>query len=206
MLPCSDRPLKRRHGLTRAPSSFDLRQNFVVSYRYDLPLDKLFGHSNRATKGWALSGITRFSSGLPVTLINPNDTALIGSFNNGVNGVGFSDLDVAGPIQLNSNPRNGQPYFNPAVFSIPALGSPGTASRRLFHGSGMENWDIALLKETNFTESKVLEFRWETFNTFNHAQFFGANSVDGNINDATFGQVVSAMSPRLMQLALKFHF
>lgn len=46
----------------------------------------------------------------------------------------------------------------------------------------------------------------ETFNTFNHPQFFGANSVDGNINDTTFGQVVSAMSPRLMQAALKFRF
>jgi hypothetical protein len=52
----------------------------------------------------------------------------------------------------------------------------------------------------------VLEFRVETFNTFNHAQFFGANSVDGNINDSTFGQVINAMSPRLMQAALKFRF
>ena len=51
----------------------------------------------------------------------------------------------------------------------------------------MANWDIALLKETSFTETKVLEFRMESFNTFNHPQFFGANSVDGNINDTTFG-------------------
>jgi hypothetical protein len=159
------------------------------------------------TNGWAISGITRFSSGLPVTLVNPNDTALIGSFNNGVNGVGFSNLDVApGPLQLNGKPGNGQPYFNTALFSIPALGSPGNASRRLFYGPGMDNWDIALLKETHFTESKVLEFRMETFNTFNHAQFFGANSVDGNINDSTFGQVINATSPRLMQVALKLHF
>jgi hypothetical protein len=70
----------------------------------------------------------------------------------------------------------------------------------------MDNWDIALLKETYFTETKVLEFRMETFNTFNHAQFFGAGSVDGNINSSTFGQVVSAMAPRLMQAALKLRF
>jgi hypothetical protein len=195
------------YNLTRAPSSFDIRNNFVASYRYDLPLAKLFRHSNGATNGWAISGITRFSSGLPVTLINPNDTSLIGSFNNGVNGVGFSDLGVArGPLQLNHNPRNGQPYFNTALFSLPALGSPGNADRRFFYGPGMNNWDLALLKETHFSESKVLEFRLETFNTFNRAQFFGANSVDGNINDTTFGQVVSAMSPRLMQAALKFRF
>jgi hypothetical protein len=193
--------------LTRAPSSFDIRNNFVVSYRYDLPFAKLFHHANRATEGWAISGITRFSSGLPVTLINPNDTSLIGTFNNGVNGVGFSDLNVVpGPLEINTNPRNGQPAFNTALFSLPPLGSPGNADRRFFYGPGMNNWDMALLKEVKFSESKVLEFRMETFNTFNHAQFFGANSVDGNINDTTFGQVVSAMSPRLMQAALRFRF
>lgn len=194
------------YSLTRAPSSFDIRQDVVLSYRYDLPFDKLFGHSNRATKGWALSGITRYSTGVPVTLVNPNDTALIGSFNNGVNGVGFSGLNVSSPVQINSNPRNGEPYFDPSDFSLPALGSPGTASRRFFYGPGLSNWDIALLKDVSFSESKVLELRWETFNTFNHAQFFGANSVDGNFNDSTFGRVVSAMPPRLMQVALKFRF
>lgn len=195
------------YGLTRAPSSFDIKQNFVATYRYDLPIAKLLHHSNKMTAGWALSGITRFSSGLPVTLVNPNDTSLIGSYNNGVNGLGFSDLNVSsGPLNINTNPRSGQPYFNTSLFSLPALGSPGNASRRLFYGPGMDNWDVALLKETRFSESKALEFRLETFNTFNHAQFFGANTVDGNINDATFGQVISAMSPRLVQLGLKFRF
>lgn len=195
------------YGLTRAPSSFDIRQNFVASYRYDLPFDRLFHHSNKASRGWAITGITRFSTGLPVTLLNPNDTALIGSFNNGVNGVGFSDLNVApGPLDLNSNPGNGKPYFNTSLFSLPPLGSPGNADRRFFYGPSMDNWDIALLKETYFSETKVLEFRMETFNTFNHAQFFGPNTVDGNINDSTFGQIVSAMAPRQMQAALKFRF
>jgi hypothetical protein len=195
------------YNLTRALSSFDIRQNFVATYRYNLPFQKLFRHDNRWTSGWAVSGVTRFSTGLPVTLINPNDTALIGTFNNGVNGNAFSDLDVAsGALDINHNPRNGQPYFNASLFGLPALGSPGDASRRFFYGPGISNWDVALLKDTALTESKGLEFRLETFNTFNHAQFFGATSVDGNINDSTFGQVVSAMPPRLMQAALKFRF
>jgi hypothetical protein len=195
------------YQLSRVPSSFDIRNNFVASFSYNLPFGKLFHTANRATQGWALSGIARVSSGLPVTLVNPNDTALIGSYNNGVNGVGYAGLDAApGPLQLNQNPGNGQPYFNTSMFSIPPLGSLGTAARRFFYGPGMDNWDIALLKQTHITESKVLEFRWETFNTFNHPQFLGANSVDGNINDPTFGQVISAMPPRLMQVSLKFRF
>jgi hypothetical protein len=56
------------------------------------------------------------------------------------------------------------------------------------------------------SEAKSLQLRLEAFNIFNHAQFFGAQSVDGNISTATFGQVVSADPPRLVQLAGKFSF
>ena len=35
-------------------------------------------------------------------------------------------------------------------------------------------------------------FRVEAFNVFNHAQFNGPSSVDGNIGSSTFGNVVSA--------------
>jgi hypothetical protein len=51
-----------------------------------------------------------------------------------------------------------------------------------------------------------LNLRFETFNTFNYAQFAGNGSVDGNINDATFGQVLKAAPPRISQVALKFLF
>jgi hypothetical protein len=51
-----------------------------------------------------------------------------------------------------------------------------------------------------------VQFRLEAFNVFNHAQFFGPQSVDGNISSATFGRVVSAASPRLLQAGLKFTF
>ena len=63
----------------------------------------------------------------------------------------------------------------------------------------MSNFDMALLKNLRLTESKSLQFRLEGFNVFNHAQFFGTQAVDGNISSGTFGQVVSAMAPRLVQ-------
>ena len=70
----------------------------------------------------------------------------------------------------------------------------------------MRNVDLALQKNIRVTESKALRFAPKTFNTFNHAQFFGAAAVDGNISDATFGQLVNSMPPRLVQLTLKFIF
>jgi hypothetical protein len=67
---------------------------------------------------------------------------------------------------------------------------------------------MALLKNVRLNESKSLQFRLEGFNVFNHAQFFGPQSVDGNIADlgSTFGQVVSAQPARILQLGAKFVF
>ena len=87
-----------------------------------------------------------------------------------------------------------------------ALGTPGNSPRRFFYGPGINNFDIAVLKSLALTESKSLQLRVEAFNAFNHAQFYGPSAVDGNINSSTFGQVLSAAPPRLVQLGAKFIF
>ncbi len=194
-------------SLSKALSSFDVKHNFVVSYSYQIPFERVFGVSNGWTQGWEISGITRFSSGLPVTLINFGDNSLLGSEPNGINNFGVDEPDYSGgPLNLNQNPRNGQSYFNATQFPENALGTPGNSKRRFFYGPGLDNYDIALLKNVHLTESKSLQFRIEAFNIFNHAQFFGPQSADGNIDSSTFGQVVSAQPPRLVQLAAKFNF
>jgi hypothetical protein len=199
-------------SLSRALSAFDLKHNFVVSYAYELPFEKLFSASNRWAssqwiRGWTLSGITHFSSGFPVTLLNYGDNSLLGAEPNGINNYGVDEPQYApGPLHLNSNPRNGEPFFNTSLFTLQPLGTPGNAGRRFFHGPGLDNYDMALAKRVPLSESKSLEFRLEGFNIFNHAQFFGPTSVDGNINSSTFGEVVGAGAPRLMQAAVKFVF
>jgi hypothetical protein len=194
-------------SLTRALSAWDLTHNLVATYRYDLPFERWFKRSNRWTEGWAISGITRVSTGFPVTFHADGDNSLTGSIPNGVNNHSTDLPDYNGaPLNLNSNPRNGLPYFNVAAFSDNALGTPGNAGRRSFFGPGAFNFDLALLKNIRLSESKILQFRLETFNTFNHAQFFGPAAVDGGVDTNLFGQVVSAAPPRLMQAALKFSF
>jgi hypothetical protein len=194
-------------ALSKALSAFDVKHNFVVSYGYQLPFEKLLRASNRWTEGWELSGITHFSTGLPVTLVNFGDNSLLGSEPNGVNNFGVDEPDYTGaPLDLNSNPRNGQPYFNTGAFPENALGTPGTAKRRFFYGPGMDNFDMALLKNVRLNEAKSLQFRIEGFNVFNHTQFFGPQAVDGNIESSTFGNVISAASPRLVQFGAKFLF
>jgi hypothetical protein len=194
-------------ALSKALSAFDLKHNFVISYNYELPIDRLFHAMNRWTQGWAISGITRFSSGFPVTLFNYGDNSLLGAEPNGINNFGVDEPDFTpGPLNLNHNPRNGQPYFNTSLFSLQPLGTPGNSPRRFFYGPGINNFDMALLKTVRLKESTSLQFRLEAFNVFNHAQFYGPASVDGNINSSTFGQVVSAAPPRLMQAGVKLEF
>lgn len=202
----SDELIPANEHLTYGLSAFDIRHNFVASYRYELPLRRVFGH-NRLSDGWVLSGITRLGSGFPVTFYNKSDNSLLGTQQNGVNAFG-ADLPqmIPGPIDLNSNPRNGKAYFNTSLFSVQPLGTPGNVSRRFFSGPGQLNFDMAVLKNFPIRESVSAQFRMEAFNVFNHAQFFGPNAVDGNLQSPTFGQVVSAAAPRLVQLGLKLSF
>ena len=194
-------------ALSYALSSFDVKQNFVFSYEYQLPVDR-FLRPNQLTRGWSLSGITRFSTGFPVTLIDNGDNSLIGTNPNGVNNSSIDEPDYLGaPLRLNHNPRtHGNNYFDTADFSINPLGTPGTSKRRFFFGPGAENYDMALQKKLSLTDSKSLMFRVESFNVFNHTQFTGPGSVDGNIGSSTFGNAISAAPPRILQAALKFTF
>jgi hypothetical protein len=72
--------------------------------------------------------------------------------------------------------------------------------------SVIENFDMTVQKNSRLSEAKSLEFRGEAFNAFNHAQFYGPVSVDGQREDPSFGQIESAAAARLMQLAAKFNF
>jgi hypothetical protein len=193
--------------LSRAISAFDVPHNFVLSYNVTLPFAELTGRQNRWSKGWALSGITRFSSGMPVTLFNNDDTSLIGSMPNGINNNGVDTPNYKpGNLKLNRNPRNNQYAFNTALITIPAVGENGTARRRFFYGPGSDNFDASLEKKLGLGESRSLLLRLEAFNVFNHAQFFGPNAVNGNPDSTNFGKIINANAPRQLQLAAKFSF
>ncbi|MGD1022795.1 MAG: TonB-dependent receptor [Candidatus Sulfotelmatobacter sp.] len=198
------------YAATRAISAWDMRHNFVASYRVTVPFDLLFKRSGRLTDDWSIAGTTRFSTGFPVTLYDDSDNSLLGTLGNGINNYLLDTPEYHGaPLDINTNPRNGRPAFNnsPAAFTTEAPGQLGNVSRRFFHGPGINNFDMTLTKRLRVTESKSFEFRVEAFNVFNHAQFYGPASVDGEVNnDPHFGQVVSAAAPRLVQIATKFEF
>jgi hypothetical protein len=89
---------------------------------------------------------------------------------------------------------------------MPALGEIGNAPRRFFYGPGMDNFDMALEKKITLGETRDLLLRAESFNVFNHAQFFGPEAVNGNPDSTNFGRIVNANAPRQIQIAAKFNF
>jgi hypothetical protein len=190
------------YRLSRSLSAFDITHNFVVSYNWALPFERAFGHApKRLVKGWNFVGITRATTGFPITLSEGGlDISLVGSANTDV-------PNVVGPVHTQDphdpGPNGANTYFLPNAFSAQAPGTFGNANRRFIHGPGIFNTDFALLKSTPVTESTAVEFRAEFFNIFNHTQFLNPS---GNFSNSSFGVVTSARDPRIGQLSLKFVF
>lgn len=196
-------------NLSRALSAWDQTHNFVTSYTYVLPIDRL-GGPKRLTHGWSISGVTTFSTGLPVTLVETDDHSLLGTAFGGPITLPVDTPDQNGALHK-FDPRQvqtfggveGHYYFDPTVFVSSAVGSEGNAKRRFFHGPGINNWNMAFHKDTALTERVNLQFRADFFNIFNHAQFATPLGIQGS----SVGQVNStSLDPRTAQLSLKLNF
>lgn len=204
--------------LSRGLSGFDSTHNFVLSYNYSLPFDML-GGPKRLTNGWAISGITRFATGLPITLVETDDQSLLGTSFGGPIPLSVDTPNLVAPVHTLDPRKSACPgptclFFDPSSFQGSALGQEGNANRRFFHGPGVNNWDFAVLKNTQLTERFSLQFRAELFNIFNHAQFIAPSSIGLSSfnplshlsNPGSFGSVNLAHDPRIAQLSLKLNF
>lgn len=208
-----------------APAGFDRTHTFTVNYVWTLPtLRDRNAFLKYTVGGWEFSGITRFWSGSPFTPLcdgcNPGNLDGAGQGRYGSsNGTqyGGTRLNYVGGELYNQN-RTVEQYFNLAAFARPAEGTQGSVGRNALRGPGINQWDISLFKNFNITENIRFQLRLETFNTFNHTQFSGINtvfninapgqsaaSVLGNSGN-TAGQVNSTRDARNVQLGVKFYF
>ncbi len=188
------------------PSQVDATHIIAANFVYDLPIFRTTG--NRLAKtvlgGWELSGIWTFQTGFPLQI------TLNGSQSSNGLAIGTNRPDFNGTA---SYPKvSGGLWFDPAGFSLPALGAWGNLGKGVIRGPGRDNWNMSLFKDFMISESRGTKFelRFETFNTLNHTQFNGVSTgasfdSNGKINN-NFGQVTSAWDPRELQLAGKFIF
>ncbi|WP_446744092.1 TonB-dependent receptor domain-containing protein [Silvibacterium acidisoli] len=184
---------------SRALSAFDMRNNFVISYSYNIPFDQAFGSvSKRATTGWSISGITRATSGLPVALTENDDAGL----------TYYPALDFpvqTGAVKKMDPHKNGGFFFNGNdSFRPENLGEHSATPVRFFSGPGIETTDLGLSKSIPIHDNVSLMIRGEFFNIFNHTNFI--NPVGNITNSGQFGQVISSRDPRIGQVAAKITF
>jgi hypothetical protein len=197
------------------PASFSFAQILIVNYVYDLPFYKSQqGFLGHVLGGWEVSGISSFESGSPTTIYQFNDPFdsfdyPAGTPNTYPFGIGtdtlqspVTDRPDRVPGTSCSGPETVLQYINTAGFKD-AVGHFGDSGRGVCTGPGLNNWDIAALKNIKISERFHLQFRSEFFNAFNHVSF---NSFDNFTDDSTFGQLNGDHDPRIIQFGLKLYF
>jgi len=201
----------------RSLSSQDVPQRLVLSYVYDLPIGhgkKYFadatGVMSKVVSGWGVDGVTTFQKGFPLPISYGASTPL-SSANLGIGVLRPNYVPGCDKTVPHTSLSGGIVWFNPSCFTPPpdwGFGNEGRVDPTL-RGQGINNWDIAIFKTTNFgPEDKLgLQFRTEFFNTFNRVQFGPPNTACCTANNPSFGIVNSQLNtPRLIQFALKFLF
>jgi len=194
----------------RGRSMFDSHQRFVLSYQWSLPFlqhsSTWYGH---VFGDWQLNGIVTAMSGGPFTVYDSGDPSLQGQAPE-ITGFSANRPNVIG--NPNSGPRTAQEWFNIKAFQqlqpdpLGRFEVFGNEGRNVVQGPGYVNWDASAFKNIRLTESKELQFRGELFNVLNHTNFRLPVSDIEDLQAGTFGQIQSDVSPRVIQVALKFLF
>jgi Carboxypeptidase regulatory-like domain/TonB-dependent Receptor Plug Domain len=219
------------------PADFDQTHIFTVNYIWDVPsLSRRMSWNNTLARGvfdgWQISGTTSYASGKPKVF--GTGTGLNWTYSGTASAANITDftggeVNARPVVVCNPNERpgtfdpTGTPYvINPACFAKPdAAGSVGNLSRNLIRLPSTFNTDLAFFKNFRLDEKRSLQFRWETYNLFNRANF---KDIDGAMTFApdttagspTFGRIIqtnsrfgtpiSARSPRVMQVSLRINF
>ena len=227
------------YDMNRWKGTSDLNRTQVLSvnYIYDLPFFK--NSTNKYAKqtlgGWRVSGITSLFTGEPTGFYGCG----VKGYSTGVGG--SYDCNTVGNLKISKSTVDDPTYgpmvrwFDPSTVAQPTLsqlyangqaGMFGYMGRNVLTGPGRNNWDLALYKEVALPwfrgEHSSVQFRLETFNTFNHTQWLYVNtSCNGNPGsdgslafgrtcggsaNPSNGEVNSAWNPRNVQLGMKFVF
>ena len=180
------------------PGGYDRTHNAAFNFIYDIPVFR--SSQSRLVKtalgGWQVSGIVTMSSGLPINI------GLSGNQSGNGLPAATNRANLTGSV---SYPHTVGQWFDTTAFTAPAVGAFGTLGHNALRGPGRDNWNMSLFKSFLFSEARGsrLEFRAESFNTWNHTQF---HDVSTNLGDSKFGQVTSAFEPRIFQLGMKIVF
>ncbi|MBZ5513331.1 MAG: TonB-dependent receptor [Acidobacteriia bacterium] len=181
----------------------DIPQALVLNYLYELPIGRgkrwggsMSGPVDAVIGGWQVSGVTTFKKGFPLSIVAAsNNTNSLG---------GGQRPNIVADPKL-SNPTVDE-WFNTAAFAQPPAFTFGDTPREMpnLRAPGINNWDLALQKWWTAPKERLrVQFRAETYNTFNHANFYAPNQTFG---DPSFGRITGALPARSIQIGLKIYW
>ena len=196
-------PDARNPKAARGPANTDSRHRFSGSFIYELP----FGPGKRFVRdagglrsillgSWQVNGIVTRASGVPFTPTIAQDVAGTARTNSQwPNRVCGGRLDE----------RTADRWFDASCFTVPASGTFGTAGRNILVGPGLTNVDVSVFKIFPVATGKLIQFRVEVFNLFNHVNLGQPNAtIDAPL---TVGRIsTTSTDARQIQLALKYTF
>ena len=182
------------------PSDFDRTHIFVATWSYSLPFFRNNqGLLGNLLGGWQVSGITRYQTGAPITVL-------------GNTSIGGRRADYTGQeIYLDEriNPTTGVvQWINPAAFAPAPEGRPGNATRGQVRGPSYSVWDISLRKEFRISGDVRMQIQADFFNAFNRVNWANPNnSQTPNLSNAGFGTITAINGqPRNIQLGARIMF
>jgi hypothetical protein len=191
----------------RGNSTFDIRQTFVASAVYDLPVGRGKrwisggGPLDWILGGWQAGGILSLRTGAPFTPLVSTDISNTGTSNPTGGTANQNHPNRIRDGNLPDDQRSINQWFDVSAFTIPANYTYGNSGRNILTGPGFRNLDVKLAKNFLFAEGKRIEFRAEAFNVSN-TPHFGLPAA--SVNLATVGRITSAGAPRQIQFGLKF--
>ena len=219
----------------RTAADFNITHNLTINYLWSIPSGKWKGPLAWIAKGWQLGGIAQIRSGIPFTaLIGGDPLGLSDSsafaYPNRLTGSGCGapvnpqsgsgNYIKANCFTLPTMPVAQQALCDPGSFANAATPAPagtvycqnllGNGSKNDVYGPGLIDFDFSVVKDTHVTERVNLQFRAETFNIFNRANFNPplvnnfVFSQDGSPNGSPLDS--TSTTSRQIQFALKVIF
>jgi hypothetical protein len=204
--------------LNKGPSDFDIRSLVTVDAVYELPFGRgkaIAAGANAVVDaiigGWQLSGLSRWASPLPFSVVAPGWATNWQQEGQGV---------VTGNVQVKRHIANGVPQVfagttatninNGIVYGNPIrLPYPGEAGQRNnFRGDGYLDVDSSLAKTWSLHEELKLKFAAEVYNVANSVRFDDSPiNLNASLTSGTFGAYGGMLSTyRRMQFGLRLDF
>ena len=143
--------------------------------------------------GWKISGIFRATTGAFLSVTSGQDRQL--------SGVSAQRALQISPIPYGKKTLTN--YLNAAAFTLPPLGTLGNMRPLSIAGPGGWDLDMAISRIFQVRENQRIEARVEAFNVTNSLRPGPPVSA---LNNSTFGQITTALDPRILEFALKYVF